>query len=144
MQNNGNSRKHSDSGAPAKQSNGKPSSRSNVLPSFKFVRCDLSRDQKEALIHSISEGGTTEGQAFDLVSEGYKLSISRDTKNDCYIASLSDNREGSRTRGYVLSARGASINIALCALSFKHNIVLSEGWLEGVASEVERNEWGIG
>lgn len=130
-----------------KGSNGKhekyPKQRSGNLPNFQFVRCELTFEQKEALVQSIHSGVITAQQCFDLVAEGYKLSLTNDSKHNCFIATLTDNREGSETRYYALSARGATPTIALCSLSFKHNIIFSDGWnLDQQLAPSD--EWGIG
>lgn len=130
-------------GRGPKQDGKYPKQRSNNFPQFQFVRCELSGEQKETLVQSIHSGVIVAEQCYDLVSEGYKLSLTRDDKNKCFIATITDNREGSETRYYALSARGSTLTIAMCALSFKHNIIFSEGW-DMNQQQPTADEWGIG
>lgn len=120
-----------------------PKQRSNILPNFTFVRCELTSEQKEALVMAISDGLLHSENCLDMVDEGYKISITYDEKNHTYIATASDNRENSVNAKRCLSARGATRAVAMCALYFKHSVVLLGNWVENEQTN-KSDEWGIG
>lgn len=117
--------------------------RSNTLPDFRFVRCELDSTHKSDLIKGISDGSLNMDICFGLVERGYKLSVTSDPKNRTYIATLTDSREGSPTRNMGLSGRGATIATAMCAVAYKHFFVLAEQWLDAETNR-DKDEWGLG
>lgn len=117
--------------------------RSNALPDFRFVRCDLDSVHRADLVAGISDGSLSVEMCYRLVERGFKLSIANDTRNRAFIATLSDSREGSPTRNMALSARGATIATAMCAVAYKHHFILMEDWLAN-ESITPKDEWGLG
>lgn len=120
-----------------------PKQASNVLPNFKFIRCELSDTHKNNLINLISSGELEPSQCYEVVAKGIKFSLTADDKNKCFIATFSNNIPNSNNKGCSLSARGKTAAIAMCALLYKHFILLSEDWLSN-ESGVESDAWGIG
>lgn len=116
---------------------------SNALPQFRFIRCELQSHHKSDLVQGISDGSLTMDMCFGLVERGYKLSLTNDTKNRTFIATITDTREGSPTRNMALSARGATIATACCALAYKHFFILLENWLENEPQQ-STDEWSLG
>jgi hypothetical protein len=102
-----------------------------------FVSCELSTEDKYLL-------KTTDYAAvypFDttmpmLLEDGYKLSLSHDSKTSAYLAALTDNNPESDACGLCLTARGSSIYKAITALFYKHFVLLEDGW----EAPIERDE----
>lgn len=120
----------------------KPKPKASQFVPFKYVNCELTSNQKQELRTAIHEGVVSDTQAFELLSEGYKLSCVSDDRNGCIIATLIDKRENSPYVNSCLSARGATASIALCTLYYKHHFVLKGNW--AVVNEVPNDDWGIG
>jgi len=101
-----------------------------AAPSWKgFINCELSPEDKITLkTTDILQTYPVETTVEELVSLGYKLSQSKDWKNDSYLASLTDNAPDSPTNGYCLTARGGTPAKAMAALFYKHFVLLEDGW----------------
>ena len=93
-----------------------------------FVEVRLSEEDKQTL----ETREWTDHEQFDsirgLVAEGYKFSLNEDSKNQSFIATLTDNREGSAAYHGILSGRGATPFNAVCSLLYKHYALLGETW----------------
>lgn len=120
-----------------------PKQGSTVLPDFKFVRCELSDDDKAELARAVSSETIVPFDAIGLVEQGYKLSLSHDKKGNCFIASATDRRVGSKSENYCLSARAANAPAALCALYYKHSVLLDGNWEQEVDNR-PADLWGFG
>jgi hypothetical protein len=94
-----------------------------------FVNCDLTADHKADL-----EGYDTETEfplregLEELAADGYKVSFSKDFKNNCEMAIMYDQNPQSDFAGYALVGRGSSVWDAWCALMYRHIVILSDGW----------------
>jgi len=73
------------------------------------------------------------------LDSGYKLGISSDTVNECYITSLTCNQHGSPDAGYCLTARDATIFGALMLLFWKDEILLKSSWVSNKGGRGKRN-----
>jgi len=100
---------------PAKQWNG-------------FVACELTAEDKA----TFKVWDVDFGDAFDLlvgrVTEGYRLSVSHNKKNDSFIASLTGSEDNGDNAGYTLSAFGKDIATAMRVLAFKDGFILEGVW----------------
>lgn len=110
--------------APKARTPNKPQSLEAV-----FLQCDLTQETKRELVKWVSE----ERDYFDLiertVDSGIKVSLSKDTYNDCFMCSLSRNLviEG-KAATYILVGRGGNLLQALQAVLYKHFIMLDCVW----------------
>lgn len=64
---------------------------------------------------------------FELVSEGYKFTSAYDERNNCFRASLIDQRPDGQ-RHVCLSGRGSTAADAWYALAFRHFVLSQEDW----------------
>lgn len=64
----------------------------------------------------------------DLVSVGYKFSLSPDFNNMSIVATLTDKQENSPTFKRILSGRGATTLDAWYSLAYRHFVVAKEDW----------------
>lgn len=94
-----------------------------------FVNCELTAEHKADLegYDTPTEFPFREGME-ELTAEGYKVSISWDAKNSCFMALMYDQNPQSDFAGYALVGRGESVWDAWCALMYRHIVILSEGW----------------
>jgi len=104
-----------------------------------FVRCDLSVEDKYRLGQQEFDPGRVFDQIHALVEVGYKFSVSLQSDQKAYIASLFDRDEESKTKGYTLTGRGRSVPNAIAALLFKHYDLLDGVWPTGNGMD---DEWG--
>lgn len=91
-----------------------------------WVNYDLTVSDKERLSDKELRSHLAGFDVESLVVEGFKYSCGVDTKNSCYIASLTDKSEGSLFRDHCLTGRGATPAAARISLLFRH-LVLAEG-----------------
>jgi len=70
---------------------------------------------------------------------GYKLSLSADTSNECYIATLICNVHGSADAGYCLTARDDSAFGAMMLLFWKDEVLLKGEWVKNKGVRGKRN-----
>lgn len=64
----------------------------------------------------------------ELLSEGYKITMSWDTRNQCYSAFLVPSSEKSPNWGMILTARSGNWYRAVVALYYKHKLMLKGDW----------------
>lgn len=93
-----------------------------------FVSCELTAEDKA----SFKVWDVDFGDAFDLmmgrVTEGYRLSISFNKRNDSYIASLTGAEGVGANEGYTLSAFGKDVATAIRVLAYKDSFILEGVW----------------
>lgn len=95
---------------------------------FSFITLRLSSDDKAWLEAADCPNEFPPAQIFDLAMEGYKFTIKEDQKNNTFVASLADVREGSETYKRILSGRGSTPLNAWHALAYRHTVVLQGDW----------------
>lgn len=100
---------------------------------YEFLNVSLSSDDKERLVQLAANGEFGHENVYDLVSQGYKISFSRDTKNNTFIASITDNGEKSPTYRKILTGRGSTSVDAWASVCYKHFYKLGEDWSTAVA-----------
>lgn len=114
------------------EKNGKGTQRKNGFRKFSgdwegFVDIVLNSEDKERLSQTEPEDYPDFMAWFEeLLSDGYKLSITRDETHACDIATITGKGQGCVNAGYSLSARGPGLAGSLLVLYFKH-VVLCEG-----------------
>lgn len=93
-----------------------------------FVACELTAEDKA----SFKVWDVDFGDAFDLmmgrVTEGYRLSLSFNKRNDSYIASLTGAEGAGGNEGYTLSAFGKDVATAIRVLAYKDSFILEGVW----------------
>jgi len=93
-----------------------------------FVNCELTAEDKA----TFKVWDVDFGDAFDLlvgrVTEGYRLSVSHNKKNDSFIASLTGSEDCGDNAGYTLSAFGKDIATAMRVLAYKDGFILEGVW----------------
>lgn len=124
--------------------------RSNGLKDFSgewkgFVDVLLTDDLKEhARTWSESEEYSFEDAATLLLEDGYKLTLSPDTKHNCVIATATGKAAACINVGYSLSARGPNASAATAVLFYKIYVLLQGQSWEGYEAP-ESNQlslWG--
>jgi len=64
----------------------------------------------------------------EMMLSGYKVTLSYQSKDKAFTATVMDQRKGSMTAGYALSATDGTGFGALCMLLYKHIEILSGEW----------------
>jgi len=93
-----------------------------------FVESNLGKAEKELMKKWDVKGEATLDEIVRLVSEGYKLSVSRDPRNDTCIASLTSPQGPAGTRRKCLTGRGPDMPGAMRCLMYKHVIMFEGDW----------------
>lgn len=110
-----------------------------------FVDISLTGQEKEHLA-SLEQADYPDITAFleNVLSDGYKFSVTRDELHSCVIATLTGKGKGCPNAGYSLSARGPDLVGALLVLHHKHVVICEQlRWAEhGESSERQLSLWG--
>lgn len=107
-----------------------PSRTGNNFSDWKFVNINLSAADTEKFTQFYSEyADSTYEQLAEVVSDGYKLSLSYDIENVCFIAALSGTKNTTLNKGRTITARSSDNLEAISLLLFKHLVMCnSEEW----------------
>lgn len=116
---------------------GTKSNGGNSFGGWVFVNVTLSSDDKKRLADCVAANRYPLALVGDLVSAGYKVSFSLDSKNNSYICSISDTREDSPFYKHILSGRGANALNSWYAVCYKHIAMADGDW--SVVAEVGTN-----
>jgi hypothetical protein len=95
---------------------------------FTFINYRLSAEDQEWLRACDTGVDFPLTHLLVLVEEGYKFSLSNDSKNSTYVASITDRLPNSEYQNYCLTGRGASPLDAWVALAYRHAVVGRDGW----------------
>ncbi len=93
-----------------------------------FVALELTQSMKEAYKAWLVEDDIIWVWLDARLAGGYKLSLSFDTYNSSYIASLTCRSASDRNQGLTLTARGGEWFKALRVLSWKDSVFLEHVW----------------
>ena len=93
-----------------------------------FVNVELAEQDKAVLRAQETPFEDYWDGVIDRMVNGYKLSVSRDHRNDTWIASLTCNHPADPNKGYTLSGRGGTWMNAVTALAYKDRILLQGNW----------------
>jgi len=111
-------------------------------PEFKgfidFTISDAEHESFKDWIPSVEETQFWRGLQKRL-DTGYKIGISSDTVNECYITSLTCNQHGNPDAGYCLTARDDTVFGALMLLFWKDDILLSGSWVKNRGGRGKRS-----
>lgn len=108
---------------------------------YKFLEVALSSLDKERLSALDGEAEFPYTGIAAFVEQGYKVSFSEDSRNNSFIASLTDNRQDSPFFKHILTGRGGTASHAWVALCYKHFVIAQEDW-SNVAKVDLGGGWG--
>jgi len=85
-------------------------------------------------------------QTFDTLSranvDGWKLSISRDERNDCTISALTSPKVAGGGRQVCITARGPDLMQAMRVLAYKIVVILEGDLTAAQGVQESRSQWG--
>ncbi len=93
----------------------------------KFVNITLSKEQLSAVKAESWDMSMTDNVLNKLLSDGYKVTMRYDDRNDCFACWLIPSA-GSENAGYILAGRGSTPSKAIKQLAFLHFKVFDEVW----------------
>jgi hypothetical protein len=111
-----------------------------------FVTCELNEQQKLAVKVMRDKALDQVWAGFlGLATEMYKLSMSYDTYHDAYVASATGKDPKSVNAGLTLTGRGGTLEGAVAAFWYKHDVVLEGDWSSvGVKGARDTDEDSVG
>ena len=105
-----------------------------------FVNIRISADEKPAFDSWAEKQAKRVWEMIQsLADSGYKLSISPDLENSCYIATLTGTKHAVRNKNKAISSRSDDVIEAILLSAYKHVVLFGEGEWEG---EQRQNNWG--
>jgi hypothetical protein len=102
-------------------------------PPFKpnqFVNVTITAIEQAAIKAANFDLPTMDESLNALFSDGYKLSLRYDERNDCFCAWLI-GAVGSANVGLTLTGRGSTVSKSIKQLLYIHHVMLEKDWLEG-------------
>lgn len=131
-----------DSGLAVQQLQRKDSnmSKKKERPQVIFVNVRVERAEKDKVAKWASRKGFDYlAELEHLVQAGYKIGVSWDNRNDCFIVSITCWEEGTENYAHCFSTRHGNIKRAIELMLFKVNVLLEESpW--GEVSQAD--DWG--
>lgn len=112
------------------------------FPETRWVKCDLSPDEKDDLKKREVSVTAVIASLADVIGEGFKISVSYDERSDCVGAYLTAPKESGLGGAVCLSARAPTLETALAVLLYKHFEVLREDWSSADSEGGARDKWG--
>lgn len=110
-----------------------------TLPTF--VSCELNDEERSYCKQHVLNLSEVSSRLEDLLTEGFKLTLSWDDNSDCALATLIGTPKQATNRGLALSARGGSLEGSLTVLFYKHFEKLKEDWTNS-PSQKRFDQWG--
>jgi hypothetical protein len=107
-----------------------------------FVRCELDKETKDKVKSWDPKFEATLDAVDQMVTDGYKVSISYDKYHDCVGCFVTHPDPAHKNHGQCLTARGPNYLSALKVLVFKHFQILDGEWGAVVDQNGSRDEWG--
>lgn len=102
-----------------------------------FVNVDIPYGDRESAKEVILDADKTVERVSDLVSQGYKLSVSYSASNDSFIATLTGAYADLPNAGLSMSGFGKDWIVALGSVCYKHFDVSKGTWSSGAKSDSE-------
>lgn len=106
-----------------------------------YVNYTPNEQDKAQLKEMLSGGWDAWGEITDILTGGYKISISWDGYHDCFSAALYCTDEGNGNSGWNLPARASDPYSALVRAIFLHVYILSGDWSGAVEAHRRDEEW---
>lgn len=97
-----------------------------------FVVAELSEKQRADLSMQSLTLEVLENTLIEVVQAGYKVSVSWDKDNSCYLALMMPAETTHDNAGWILSARSSEPVKAIKQLFYKHFTLLKEDWSRGM------------
>lgn len=97
-------------------------------PSFRFLNYSLNRKDIEWLEASDVDVDLPDTLVDELVTQGYKYSLSYDAGNVTYVAAVTDRSPDSAFQNVCLTGRGATPRDARVSLLYRHYVASAEDW----------------
>lgn len=107
---------------------GKVTGGRSAFGGYKFFEVPLAAADKERLTSIDGEAEFPFTGIGALVEQGYKVSFSEDSRNNTFIASLTDNRADSPFHKHILTGRGDTVGQSWVSLCYKHFYLANEDW----------------
>lgn len=107
-----------------------------------FVRCELSKAEKDSLLKWDLKNEATFDAITRLVDDGFKLTVTADKRNDCVGIWLTSPKLDAGPRQRCLGARGPDLIGAFRAIAFKHCVVLEGEWGDAGNPDDPTSRWG--
>ena len=104
---------------------------------FSFVNISLNDKEKAQLKSQPFTLDDLDNAALRLSQEGYKISLSYDSKHNCYSAFLFPTATCQSNKGLMLSGKGSTPVKALKQLFYGHYVQLREEWSDGASNTIE-------
>lgn len=120
----------------------KPEITGRKFPETAWIRCDLTKEHKEHLKQQKFDAKACLSAFERLCEDGYKLTFSRDEKNDCVGVFMTAPKDSQQPVQLCLSARGPTLTDAMMAILYKHFEVLSEDWSVHIDNRGQADPWG--
>jgi plasmid maintenance system killer protein len=108
----------------------------------RWVSCELADSDKRHLKTLEVDWSTIMGSIERLISDGYRLSLGYEEKNDCVGVYLTAPKDTVPGFSVSLSARGPDVQRALLVLNYKHFEMLGGDWSGKVDTRGEIDPWG--
>lgn len=99
-------------------------------PFHGYVQIDLDKAQTEDCKSRKWDAETFATSLQRLVVDGYRVTLSEDTYNECYQATITPQDVKHKHAGWHLSGRGSNVAKALKQLVYIHYEVLDTDWRE--------------
>jgi hypothetical protein len=119
-----------------------PTTTGRKFPETAWIRCDLTDEHKKHMKSLKFEPKGALESLERLVEDGFKLTFSRDAKNDCVGAYLTSPKESESDPQLCLSARGPTLTSAIMVLLYKHFELLGEDWSSHIDKRGVADPWG--
>lgn len=106
-----------------------------------FVDVPLTDEDKASLAEGHFEAADAFSFLEEMVEDGYKVSVSQDAKNSCYVASATGRRPDDPNNGYTLTGRGPDVVGSLASLAYKHITLCERGAWSNRANGTGASAW---
>jgi len=95
---------------------------------FRFINHSLSKKDADWLAAAELDTEFPLASVSDLVTAGYKFSLSLDARNHSFVASITDREAGSDFHNACLTGRGATPLDAWYSLCYRHLVLAQGDW----------------
>lgn len=98
---------------------------------FGYIRCDFDKGLREQFNETVTGPYAEAALEWFLTrpNEGFRVSVSWDAAGKSFLASMTGNDPAYPTcYGWTLTARARDVERAVCALFFKHTVILKNDW----------------
>jgi len=102
-----------------------------------YLRCELTDQQKVELKGQSLSWEEASNTLTELLEADYRVTLKYDTSNSCFQALMSSTLSENEAAGWTLAARGSEPLKALKQLFYKHYVMLSEQWGQGMRLGLE-------